>query len=366
MRHQHQQKNPRQQSGHHPLSNGTETNNDCSAVVIVETLELRRFAEFCDACKRYRYIGLCYGSPEVGKTLSAHHYANWENVQAYWNHQCQTRALLKEISKGSVVFYTSPVVNSPSHLERDIAKTRSLLHNAAIERARRYEHARMKRLPKSRRKAARPKRNPDGYRSDEAVKAEDAFHEQRNRAMRVPNTLPDPTALLVIDEADRLKMTGLEQVRNIFDHGGVGLVLIGMPGIEKRLARYPQFYSRPKRSANYWISAGRLPACIYRSIVGSGNGRGYHSDHGRQLSVAEPSPYSNGTNSRNQCLARGEQSCGGGCAREPCDWTVLDDRDQRYGITDHLPGVGFPERLDSECQENKLAKWCVIQELSGK
>lgn len=210
----------------------------------METLEHRRFTEFCDACKRYRYIGLCYGAPGVGKTLSALHYANWARVQAYWNHPCQTKALLKEITKGTVVFFTSPVVSSPGHLERDIRKTRSLLHNAAIERARRYEHARMKRLLYRAEKLRDPQRNPDGYRSDEAFKMENAFHEQRDRAIRVASTLPDPTALLVIDEADRLKVAGLEQVRDIFDQGRIGLVLIGMPGIEKRLARYPQFYSR--------------------------------------------------------------------------------------------------------------------------
>jgi DNA transposition AAA+ family ATPase len=171
----------------------------------VVTKEYRRFAEFADAVRRERYIGLCYGPPGVGKTLSARRYARWDLVEP----AVQTfkffhiEAIPREILDTRSAVYTPKVHNSPGRLEKELAH----IQDRVSWMVQTLEH---------------PDHDPPALSRHQGRFAE----------------------LLLVDEADRLKTPTLEQLRDRHDRTGVGLILIGMPGIEKRLARYPQLYSR--------------------------------------------------------------------------------------------------------------------------
>ncbi|MHA7174871.1 AAA family ATPase [Arthrobacter monumenti] len=169
------------------------------------TREHRRFTEFADTVRAHRYIGLCWGPPGVGKTLSARHYAgadDWEQWQSIFTDNLgpvPTRVL-----EARTAFFTPTVAATVRQIDQGLPQSCQQI-SYAVDYA---EHGTV-----------------DPY-----------VHTDSRSSGR--------TELLIIDEADRLKTTGLEQVRDYFDRHHMGVILIGMPGIEKRLARYPQLYSR--------------------------------------------------------------------------------------------------------------------------
>ena len=107
---------------HRNQSSSSDTSMTSPAqAAFIETREYRRFVEFCDSCCRYRYIGLCYGAPGVGKTLSARHYADWDRVAFADPYADRGVFRTDEVPGNGCVFYTATVVNSPRQIEDDIA-----------------------------------------------------------------------------------------------------------------------------------------------------------------------------------------------------------------------------------------------------
>jgi DNA transposition AAA+ family ATPase len=169
------------------------------------TKEHRRFAELADACRRERYIGICYGPPGVGKTLSARHYASWDQLEP-WLERHHTRdkdrSAPDALAHASTALYTPAVGISPSRIHHEVHQLARGLDYTIDEH-----------------------RHP----------TRELFRDPPERSY---------VELLIVDEADRVKTTALEALRDFFDRRQIGLILIGMPGLEKRLARYPQLYSR--------------------------------------------------------------------------------------------------------------------------
>ncbi|WP_442956941.1 AAA family ATPase [Planococcus sp. MB-3u-03] len=160
--------------------------------LFIETNEYKRFAEFCDACIKYRYMGVCYGLPGVGKTLSSRYYAHWDYLEKQISYRHSDSIGIHADEKFSIAirFYTAPAV-SASRMTREIGLIDSKLN-----------------MVKS------------VYQS--MVTEEPQF---------TVNSFED-IDLLIVDEIDRLKLQNLEQLRDIYDQNDIAIIFIGMPGIE--------------------------------------------------------------------------------------------------------------------------------------
>jgi DNA transposition AAA+ family ATPase len=206
----------------------------------VETVEYHRFVEFCDACREFRYIGLCYGAPGIGKTLSALRYSRAEMIRKVHREPAESRDQLPI----DTVLYTTEVVNTPARVQSDIHTTRERLKEVALRPIQRKATDTLEAI-RLRDKAHRAEvMNKPGCSPCDPPPVDPSYFETFERFQALKRAVPDPTTLILVDEADRLHMNSLEVIRSIFDDGGIGMVLIGMPGIEKRVARFPQFYSR--------------------------------------------------------------------------------------------------------------------------
>lgn len=107
---------------------------------------------------------------------------------------------------------------------------------------------------------------------------------------------------MIVDETDHLKMAWLEQLRDLYDRGNFGLMLIGQPGLEKRLVRYQQLYSRAgfvhqfhvlSQDKTRWLLAQRWNYCgmhILGEDFTDQEAPSYHcAHHGRQFLRHSPS-----------------------------------------------------------------------------
>jgi DNA transposition AAA+ family ATPase len=165
------------------------------------TKEYLRFEEFAHNCAKYRYVGVCHGNPGVGKTLAAQYYSQWEPF-SYMYAKKFTETTTEEEASGSELYNFCRAV----YYSASISSTPKAILTNLIARLRQYQY----------------------------------FYEQEKNTDKLQKHCP----LIILDEADRLSFNALEQVRDIYDVHDIGLILIGMPGIEKRLSRYPQLYSR--------------------------------------------------------------------------------------------------------------------------
>lgn len=156
--------------------------------------------EFANAVRKYHYIGLCFGAAGVGKTMSVRRCANWHRAETLlleWGEREPSDAkVYAALAHSRTIFYTPSVREPLGALRKDLQRLIGRVSDCI----------------------------------------ESHLDSQREKKIAENRDLLE---LVIVDEAERLSTAALDYLRDMFDRSDIGLILIGMPGIEKRMARYP-------------------------------------------------------------------------------------------------------------------------------
>jgi hypothetical protein len=181
-----------------------------------------------DGCRRSRVVGLAYGPPGTRKTASAEQYAQWSLFKPFLPEPLLTfsgRNALDGLSPSRPLAFFSAPLDVPLQECRTVFSTPPVSASAArIEKEVLISFAAVSYL----------------------VEAANQLH-QRTDAFLVTRRFSRHMVLFIVNEANRLKDAGLEVLRDSADRGKFGLVLLGMPGLQKRLMRAPQLSSSSLR-----------------------------------------------------------------------------------------------------------------------
>lgn len=162
----------------------------------VPTRHSTRMWEVIDRVRAEGCMGLVCGVPGVGKTLTAERYGAWGK----WEREYQGVLPMTWRSRSRVRYVAIHAANTAMTFLRELC---ALVGKEVRPGARRAELSGVWRDLESR----------------------------------------DLDAIL-IDEADRLGTEALEVARDLYDRTRVRVILMGMPGLEKKLERLPQLHSR--------------------------------------------------------------------------------------------------------------------------
>jgi hypothetical protein len=209
-------------------------------------LEHRRFTEFCEACRRYGYIGLCYGPPGGGKTLSARSYSRWNKVKQSdrWSSGATEDLLL------DTVFYTPSVVNAPNTIQADIRHCRDTLRDLAKRPLRQEKEGKLDAI----------RRRDDEHQakilleydwfSGPIPEPQPTYGQVAKEYSKKELQINDPTTLILIDERTVFEWPAWNRCVPSFILGSGSFMSFGP--------------WEPTRYANYWSGVGRPQAFVFR------------------------------------------------------------------------------------------------------